>query len=227
MSRSARGATGNAAVLVLAFLLGGSLLGGCAAGSKPSAPATGAVLHVPPATGIAAQGPESSSPPIVVPCAGYACTPGPAQQLTGDYTVRLWSSAQPSATDPQAQRSTPVLELLSGGVHLSWWVGQLGYGWSAQLHCLATPAEPNCVVTAAAGAHAGSAEVVLLRAGTLISPPQASVTFDGGAPVAADLDHDGRLDVLGVENDYQPNYASGHNFWASYRLSGDALHQTG
>ncbi len=70
-------------------------------------------------------------------------------------------------------------------------------------------------------------EVVLLRSGSLISPPRASVTFDGGRPLAADLDHDGWLDVFGTENDYQPSYATGHNYWATYRLTGEALHRTG
>ena len=53
------------------------------------------------------------------------------------------------------------------------------------------------------------------------------MVFDSGQPIAADLDHDGLLDVLGVENDYQPNYATGHNYWASYRLVGAALRRTG
>ena len=120
-----------------------------------------------------------------------------------------------------------MLELSRDGQHLSWWIGRLGYGWAATLRCLATAAEPNCVVVAEVGAHAGSAEVVLLRAGALIAPAQASAVFDSGEPTAADLDHDGLLDLLGVENDYQPNFATGHNYWASYRLVGAALHQTG
>jgi hypothetical protein len=173
---------------------------------------------------VSSTGTASSVP---APCAGFGCRPGPAQQLTGGYSVRLWLSRTPSAGQVTAERSTPVLELSRDGRHVSWWAGRLGYGWAATLRCLATVAEPNCVVLAEVGAHAGSAEVVLLRSGGLVSPARASVVFDSGAPSAADFDHDGQLDVLGVENDYHPNYAEGHNYFTSYRLAGDALHQTG
>jgi hypothetical protein len=175
-------------------------------------------------------GPSLSASPVravPAPCAADGCRPGPAQPLTDGYTVRLWLSQPPADGQLIADRATPVLELSRDGQHVGWWVSRLGFGWSASVRCLATPAEPNCVVLADAGAHAGSAEVVLLHSGTLVAPARASVVFDSGAPSAADFDHDGMLDVLGVENDYQPNYAQGHNYFTSYRLSGDALHRTG
>ena len=184
------------------------------------------------ATGCASQRRGSSAPPssaqpastpVPVPCAAHRCTPQAALQLTGGYSVRLWSYPAPAVPDA----ATPVVELLAGGQHVSWWIGRLGFGWAATLSCLATAGNPNCVVTSAVGAHAGSAETLLLRAGALTSPAAASVTFDSSQPTAADLDGDGLLDVVGMENDYQPDYAHGHNYWATYRQAGSALHRTG
>jgi hypothetical protein len=159
----------------------------------------------------------------VVPCAVEKCTPQPAIALTGGYSVRLWSYPAPAAPDA----ATPVVELLTGGRHASWWTGRLGFGWAAKLTCLATAGQPNCVVSSALGAHAGSAETLLLRSGALSSPAAASVTFDSSQPIAVDLDGDGLLDVIGMENDYKPDYAQGHNYWATYRQFSAALHRTG
>ena len=188
-----------------------------------------ALLVVPLAAGCASQRHAGSSPvqpasqPVPAPCAGYHCTAQPAIELTDGYTVRLWSYPAPAVPDS----ATPVVELLHGGQHVSWWSGRLGFAWAARLTCLATASEPNCVVSSALGAHAGSAETLLLRSGALSSPPAASVTFDSSQPTARDLDGDGLLDVVGMENDYRPNYAQGHNYWATYRLAAAALHRTG
>jgi hypothetical protein len=143
--------------------------------------------------------------------------------LSDGFSVRLWSFPMPAVADA----STPVIELLRGGVHVAWWHGRLGFGWSATLTCLPTPADPNCIVTSALGAHAGSAEVILLHNSALVSPPQASVAFDSSEPRASDLDGDGRLDVLGMENDYRPDFAHGHNYWATYRGTASSLQRTG
>lgn len=149
-------------------------------------------------------------------------------QLGGGYTVRLWSSAEPTAAS-SPDRSNPVLQLLHEDQHRQWWVGRSGFGWTAKLDCLPATdkASGHCAVLAEVGSHAGTAELVLLRSGALVSPPQASVAFDGGRPLAADLDHNGWLDVLGTENDYKPNYASGRNYWATYRLADGSLRRTG
>ncbi|HEU5271080.1 MAG TPA: hypothetical protein VFU36_14235 [Jatrophihabitans sp.] len=179
--------------------------------------------HANPAGPSAQAGRSGSQQPVLVPCAAHRCTPKPASSLGGGYTVRLWSYPAPAVPDS----STPVVELLSGGRHLSWWTGRVGYGWAATLSCLATAGQPNCVVTSALGAHAGSAEILLLRSGALTSPSAGSVIFDSSMPVAADLDGDGLLDVAGMENDYTPDYAHGHNYWATYRQTGAALHRTG
>lgn len=190
-------------VALVALLLA---VASCASGQHP-APSPPAVQPVAP-------------PPA--PCAGQGCTPGTPIPLTGGYSVRLWSFPTPTVTSS----ATPVVELSHDGQHAGWWVGRLGFGWAAKLTCLAG-STPNCMVTSALGAHAGSAETLFLRNGALVSPPRASVVFDSSAPTAADLDSDGLLDVAGMENDYKPNYALGHNYWATYRQSGAALHRTG
>jgi hypothetical protein len=202
----------------LAILL---VLTGCASRGSSVGPAAG--HQVSPGAG------QTASPvrAVPAPCTADGCRPGPAQPLTGGYAVRLWLSQPPADGQLTADRATPVLELSRDGQHLGWWVSRLGFGWSASVRCLATPAEPNCMVLSAAGAHAGSAELVFLRNGALVGSARASVVFDSGEPIAADLDHDGLLDVLGVDSDYLPSYAQGHNYVTSYRLSGDALHRTG
>jgi hypothetical protein len=200
----------------------GLVLAGCAGSSGHSGGSPGA------GSGAPATDSTAPSPAPDAPCKQWRCVPGAADELGAGYSVRLWTSAAPTAV-ATPDRSTPVLELLRDGRHLQWWVGQLGFGWSAKLDCLpagaAVPAQ--CAVLADVGSHAGSAELVVLRSGALVSPPQASVSFDGGQPMAADLDHDGWLDVLGTENDYQPNYATGHNYWASYRFADGVLQRTG
>jgi hypothetical protein len=149
-------------------------------------------------------------------------------QLGDGYSVRLWSSVAPTAVI-SPDRSTPVLQLLRDGKQVQWWSGRSGFGWSTKLDCLpaSRTAVAHCAVLAEVGSHAGIAELVLLRSGSLVSPANASVSFDGGRPMAADLDHDGWLDVLGTENDYHPNYATGHNFWATYRFADGSLARTG
>jgi hypothetical protein len=205
-------------VLVLAGCAGSGRQSGVAAGGSASAGATGS---------------DSSSPGVPstsvdAPCKQWSCTPELPVQLGGGYSVRLWSSLAPTAV-LAPDRSTPVLQLLRDGRHLQWWQARSGFGWEAKLDCLAAHASvpAQCAVLAEVGSHAGIAQLVLLHDGALISPSRASVSFDGGRPMSADLDHDGWLDVLGTENDYQPNYATGHNFWATYRFDGESLQRTG
>jgi len=209
--------------LVLGLVLAGCAGSGRHSGSASAGSSPGASL---PAADPAA--PSRGGSALNAPCKQWSCAPDRVIELGGGYSVRLWSSATPTGT-PTPDRSTPVLQLLQNGQHRQWWVGRSGFGWSAKLDCLparaAVPAQ--CAVLAEVGSHAGSAELVLLRSGALVGSPQATVSFDGGRPMAADLDHDGWLDVLGTENDYQPNYATGHNYWATYRFTDGILLRTG
>jgi hypothetical protein len=222
----------------IAMLLGSALavsvaLAGCAgSGDKAERPAAGSTT---PSGSGATQGSTPGSAPsgpatgsAEAPCRQWSCTPGKPVQLGGGHSVRLWSTTAPTAA-LSPDRSTPVLELLHEGQHRQWWVGQAGFGWTTKLDCLPATgkASAHCAVLAEVGSHAGTAEYVVLRSGSLVSPAQASVTFDGGRPLAADFDQDGWLDVLGTENDYQPNYASGRNYWATYRMADGSLLRTG
>ncbi|MEO6504156.1 MAG: hypothetical protein ABIQ09_19895 [Jatrophihabitantaceae bacterium] len=219
---------GRVAVLLGSTLAVGVALAGCASSSKQSTgPAAGGKASgASSAPGSASPGPDTGS--SEAPCKQWSCKPERPVQLGGGYSVRLWSSAAPTAA-LAPDRSTPVLQLLHDGQHRQWWVGRSGFGWTTKLDCLpaAKDAGAHCAVLAEVGSHAGTAELVLLRSGALVSPAQASVSFDGGRPMAADLDHDGWLDVLGTENDYQPNYATGRNYWATYRLADGNLQRTG
>ena len=180
------------------------LLAGCAAGkSSPSQPAPAQAAATVPAA----------------PCASFHCAPGDTLPLSGGFQARLWSSPPPAAGD----RSVPVVELLQHNAHVAWWTGRLGTGWSAQLTCLAS----TCVVASALGAHGGAVETLLLADGGFTAPATASVEFDSGTPIVKDLNGDGSLDVIGVENDYRPNFAQGHNYWATYQLIGSHLIRTG
>jgi hypothetical protein len=236
--------SGRAVVLWGSALALAAVLAGCANSDKqPDGPAAGgsatATSDATPSDSTpAGSTPSPSTSPSTspgngagssdAPCEQWSCVPDQPVQLGDGYSVRLWTSAAPSAA-VSPDRSTPVLQLLRDGQHLQWWVGRSGFGWTTKLDCLPAGAgrSAHCAVLAAAGSHAGIAEVVLLRSGALVSPAPASVTFDGGRPVAADLDQDGWLDVLGTENDYQPNYATGRNYWATYRLADGSLHRTG
>lgn len=213
--------------LVLGSVLGVVLvLAGCAGSNRQSPIAAGGQATA--ATGSDSSLPGAPNASKDAPCKQWSCAPELPVQLGGGYSVRLWSSVAPTAV-LAPDRSTPVLQLLRDGRHLQWWQARSGFGWEAKLDCLAAhgsiPAQ--CAVLAEVGSHAGIAQLVMLSDGALVSPSRASVSFDGGRPMSADLDSDGWLDVLGTENDYQPNYATGHNYWATYRFDGESLQRTG
>jgi hypothetical protein len=195
------------------------LLAALSAGCGPSSPRT--------SPGSTGQPAATAASAESAPCARWSCRPGNPIPLGSGFSVRLWLSPTPDGTDSTSLSRTPVVELLHDSLHVQWWIATMGFAWAANLTCLASEPEPNCVVTSSEGAHAGSAEMVLLRSGALVSPARTRVVFDSGAPYAGDLDGDGYLDVLGSDNDYLPNYATGHNFWATYRFHADALTETG
>ena len=206
----------------------GLLLAGCAGSGRHSGGAPSGATPAASSPAVDSRAPSATGNSPAAPCKQWSCAPEQPEQLGGGYSVRLWSSPTPAAV-PTPDRSTPVLQLLHDGQHRQWWVGRSGFGWSAKLDCLPGSAAvaAHCAVLAEVGSHAGTAELVILRSGSLVSPSRAGVSFDGGRPIAADLDGDGWLDVLGSENDYQPNYATGHNYWATYRFVEGSLERTG
>ncbi|MGX7678853.1 hypothetical protein ACSMXN_08135 [Jatrophihabitans sp. DSM 45814] len=212
----------SAGLCVVVCLL---LLGGCA--PKASRPSARSDAPASQSAGKSATDSAPNGPAEAVPCAVWACHPEPAIALIDGYAVRLWASAQPDPAKPTSLASTPVVELLKNSKHVQWWVAEQGFGWEAQLTCLTTGPLPNCMVLADVGAHAGVAEMLLLQSGALQSPPRTHVVFDSGAPSAADLNGDGYLDLVGSNSDFSPGFATGHNFWVTYRFVTDSMTETG
>jgi hypothetical protein len=218
--------TAIVAPLTLGAIVCLTLLTGCA--SKGNSPAVSSTRPSSPVPAASSSGPRSVNVgPVAAPCADAGCRPGSSIALTAAYSVRLWSSLPPDQTRPATLTSTPVVELLKNSQHLQWWTAEEGFGWAAHLTCLASGPQPNCMVVAEVGAHAGAAQMLLLAAGKLDSPARTHVIFDSGAPTAADLNRDGYLDLVGSNNDFKPNFATGHNFWVTYRFVGDAMVETG
>lgn len=139
-------------------------------------------------------------------CHSWNCHASQTRPLGKDNAVTLWVG-----TSQVNFRSRPVVSLADHGVTTQWWVSPKGDGWNGALTCVATTAEPNCVVVDSLGMHAEVAEMVVLRGGRLVHTAEA--VADAPGMQAADLDRDGYLDVIDTVNDYTPNFAQGHNYW--------------
>lgn len=157
-------------------------------------------------------------------CTAPSCQLRQTVRLASGDEVRLWLT-----TDQQDYRSRPVVELVSSGQPAQSWASPRGDGWNGTLTCLSgsAGATPNCVLVDSAGMHASIAELLLVRDGRLIHPAGAEASADSPGLRAADLDHDGYLDVIGTTNDYLPNYAQGHNYWQTFRYAGGEFVPTG
>jgi hypothetical protein len=204
------GVAGAAVLLVLA----GCASGGSSGGSTPTT--------TPTTTPSTTQTTSTTSATSSVPCQPTNCQPRQTLPLADGYQVVLWLSP-----DEQNFRPRPVVELRHDGAAVQWWTSPKGDGWNGQLTCLATAAQPNCMLTDSAGMHASIAELVLLSGGRLVHPAGAEATADSGAMHAVDLDGDGYLDAVGATNDYQPNYAEGTNYWQTFRYTDGQLGVTG
>ena len=166
--------------------------------------------------------PAQSSNAQPVACRQWSCRPRQTVQLPDGYQLRLWLS-----TDQLNFRSRPVVELLHEGVSKQFWVSPKGDGWNGSLSCLKGGSDVNCALISTAGMHANVGEVVLVQDGGLVHSVGAEVTTDSVGMRAADLNGDGTLDIIGVTNDYQPNFAQGHNYWQTFRYGGGQLTETG
>lgn len=155
-----------------------------------------------------------------VACASWDCRARQTRQLGNGYAVTLWGGAS-----QQNFLSRPVLSLAEHGTATQWWVSPKGDGWNGSLTCLATSAEPNCVMVDSLGMHASVAEMVLLSGRRLVHTAEA--VDDAPGMQAVDLDGDGYLDVIGTVNDYTPNFAQGHNYWQTRRYADGRFVVTG
>jgi hypothetical protein len=164
----------------------------------------------------------SSAPRQPGACRGWVCRPQRTILLASGYTITLWLG-----TDQRDYRSRPVLELRRGGRPVQAWVPPRGDGWNGSLTCRDRGLAPNCVLIDSLGMHASIAEVVILAGGRLVHPSGAEAVADSGEMRAADLDGDGYLDIVATTNDYQPNYAQGHDYWQTSRYRAGRFVVTG
>jgi hypothetical protein len=210
--RSARGA------LLCAVLPLVALLAACGSG-RPGAGDASTPL---------ASNPAASTPPVsrsTSPAECGSCQPRQTVPLANGDELRLWLS-----TEQQDYRSRPVVELLVAGRPVQSWAAPQGDGWNGTLTCrdgVPPNPVPDCALIDSVGMHASIAELLLVADGRLVHPPNAEVTADSPGMKAADLDHDGYLDVIGTTNDYSPNYAQGHNYWQTFRYADGQFVATG
>lgn len=87
----------------------------------------------------------------------------------------------------------------------------------------------HCFVVAVVGAHGGVMNVFAVgAAGQLADVSQGGeLSTDTPDLRARDLDGDGIAEVLGLENDYQPTYAEGTNYWLVWAWRGGRYAQNG
>jgi hypothetical protein len=116
-----------------------------------------------------------------------------------------------------------VVELTSGGVPVFW--SATANETPGGLACSTAGATPNCVVVDYTGAHASVATAWTLARGTLHRG--ATVSSDTPGMSGRDLDADGFVDVVALQNDYTPDYATGKVYWQTWVSDGNHLTGTG
>ncbi len=164
--------------------------------------------------------PRAVPPPRI--CHEWGCRARQTVKLTHGYAVTLWLG-----DDQLNYRSRPVIELLDRGVGVQWWISPQGDGWNGSLSCRTSGPEPNCDLIDSLGMHAEVAEMVILRAGRLAHPAGAQAITNSVGMRPADLNGDGYLDVIGISNDYRPNFARGNNYWQTFGYRDGRLVVTG
>lgn len=174
------------------------------------------------ATGTPSSGSGLRPVPPPPHCRAWRCRDRQAATLAPGWTVRLWLSGA-----RLNYRSRPVVELLHERVAVQWWVAPQGDGWNGSLTCMSGAPEPNCDLIDSLGMHAAVAEMLILRNGRLVHPARAEAITNSVGMRAADLNGDGYLDVIGISNDYQPDFAQGHDYWQTFRYHDGQLTVTG
>jgi hypothetical protein len=116
-----------------------------------------------------------------------------------------------------------VLELTDNGVPVFW--AAADGDQPMQLACATHNGTGGCVVVDQVGVHAATATAYAFDGSML---HRGSVA-DGNTPeaFARDLDGNGTLDVAALQNDYQPDYATGQVQWQTWRSDGSTLTSTG
>jgi hypothetical protein len=153
------------------------------------------------------------------------CQPGACQQrlsasLTAPYGIAVWSNPNFNGV------AVTIVELTRNGVPVTW-QGKPDQTPS-QLSCI-TSDHSNCVLVDLTGAHGSIASVWRLVGDASGASLVHGASAQAATPTmqAADLDHDGWVDVAGLQNDYTPSYAAGRVYWQTWKSDGTRLMSTG
>jgi hypothetical protein len=160
-------------------------------------------------------------------CLSQRCRQSEVVTLAHGYAIALWLTPETGTAADYA--ATPHLELLRDNVAVQW-LSPLVEGpdaWDGQLTCETKGKVQDCALVGTLGAHSGYGGVVVLRAGRLVTTPADWIVTSSAGVHAADLDHDGYLDLEGPVNDYKPDYADGTNYWQTLRFTANGLASTG
>jgi hypothetical protein len=132
-----------------------------------------------------------------------------------DYIVAVFS-----APDAAGGVGSSVLLLGQGDTPIEWHV--LSGETPGELLCkVAVGTLRNCVLVDYVGAHAATAYPLTVSGNRLLVGK--AVGTDTPAMHAVDLDHDLRVDAIGLNNNYKPDYASGHVQWQTWRRTTDGM----
>jgi hypothetical protein len=131
----------------------------------------------------------------------------------GGYVVAAFSA--PAAANGVG---STVLLLARDGTPVFWHV--FGSETPSELLCKVSGSLQNCGLVNHVGAHGAIAYPILLVSGqVVIGEP---VGTDTPGLHVADLNGDLLVDAYGLQNDYRPDYASGHVQWQTWRRAQDA-----
>ena len=231
----------GAAALTLLLVAAGcsSTVGGSGKGGVTSAPSTGTSRDFPSASSApsasvpTASGPGSSGAPGSTAPAGPSSAPPPAvcAKQTDCKLLKSWNVgsgylvAAFSAPSASSGVGASVLMLARDEVPVYWHL--IDGETPGELLCkVATGTLRNCVLVDYVGAHAAIAYPLVVDGDKLDIGK--SVGTDTPGLHAADLDHDLLVEVYGLNNNYKPDYASGHVQWQTWQRTTDgALTSTG
>ena len=150
-------------------------------------------------------------------CPGGSCNTIATASLGGGYVIMLRSGPQTSTT-----LGASVVELTFNGMAIYWFVAD--GDTPATLTCK-TGVKTTCVVVDDVGAHGSTATLWAFANQTLTKG--AVVNSDTPSMFARDLNADGLVDVVAMQNDYTPNYATGKVQWQTWLSDGAKLTSTG
>lgn len=165
---------------------------------------------------------SSAAPVAMQPppqCPNATCSELATASL-GNGFVALLRSGQSS----NGGLAASVLELTLNGIAVDWHA--VNDETPAHLTCIGGAAG-NCVVVDQVGAHGADATVWRLALNSQKLTSAAKVEADTPSMAGRDLNGDGFVDVIGLQNNYTPDYATGKVQWQTWLFDGKTLSSTG